>query len=448
LIHDLSESLRKILDAPKAAQDMAALYENGEPLQLPLQDFKGPLDKFSTALEKVASIYPQGDQSNRLRALVDELRSGREPQADDMARQKIADFKDACGELESLFCAPDLAPPARQGRVLSFAAFIISFWELRKASISLQRLSDIKPETNNTVSLFLYDIKENMELRNNEPVVRRDNGQVQIARAPLRLACSYLITAWTAGDQEYSLLLEHQLLSQALQLLSRHHFLPRYFLQGSLQAQEPLPPLATLQAESLKHASEFWTAAQQKLRPALNVLATISMQPFEAQTASPISRPPKIDFGPPPPSLEGRILRDSQPLARALVSLVEADETTATDFKGRFSFKAAPTSNAYTLRVQVADSSGSVVERVAISTSEKRDKDPTTPSLQIQVTDDQGRPLADAVVTVAELGPGKPLDSEGKAGFFRVLPRTYALRVESQTIVLETSVIVPKARTS
>jgi hypothetical protein len=271
---------------------------------------------------------------------------------------------------------------------------------------------------------------------------------VSIARAPLRLACSYLITAWTAGDQEYSLLLEHQLLSQTLQLLSRHHFLPRYFLQGSLQAQEPLPPLATLQAESLKNASEFWTAAQQKLRPALNVLATISMQPFEAQAEQIVTRPPEIDFHlPPPPNIEGRIFRDGQPLARALVSLVEADETTATDFKGRYRFNAAQTARAYTLRVRVSDASGFAVETVTITTSEKRDKDSTTPYLHIQVTDDKGGPVADGVVTVAELGTSKPVDTEGKAEFFRVPPRTYALKIESQNIVLETNVIVPKART-
>jgi protocatechuate 3,4-dioxygenase beta subunit len=334
----------------------------------------------------------------------------------------------------------------RQARVLSFASFMVSFWELRKATISLQRLSDIKPETNNTVSLFLYDIKENMELRNNEPQVRRGNGQVSIVRAPLRLACSYLITAWTGGDQEYSLLLEHQLLSQALQLLSRHHFLPRYFLQGSLQAQEPLPPLATLQAESLKNASEFWTAAQQKLRPALNVLATISMQPFEAQAEQIVTQPPEIDFTLPPPGIEGRILRDGQPLARALVSLVEADETTATDFKGRYRFKAAQTSKAYTLRVRVNDASGFRVSNVAISTRAKRDKDSTTPYLQVRVTDDQGNPVAGAVVTVAELGPGNPVDAAGQAEFFRVPPRTYTLRIESQNVMLETNVIVPKAR--
>jgi hypothetical protein len=449
MIHDLSESLRKIMDAPKEASDMAALYENGEPSKMSLQDAKTPLENFGTALDKVASLYPQSDQSNKLRALIDDLGNGREPQAaDGLARQKIDDFKQACVALEAVFSAPDAPPPIRKERVLRFAAFMIAFWELRKATISLQRLSDIKPETNNTVSLFLYDIKENMELRNNEPQVRRGNGQVSIVRAPLRLACSYLITAWTAGDQEYSLLLEHQLLSQALQLLSRHHFLPRYFLQGSLQAQEPLPPLATLQAESLKNASEFWTAAQQKLRPALNVLATISMQPFEAQAERLVTKPPEIDFSlPPPPNIEGRILRDGQPLARALVSLVEADETTATDFKGRYSFKAAQTSKAYTLRIRVSDASGFVVETVQISTREKRDKDSTTPYLQVRLVNDKGGPVTDGVVTAVELGPGKPVDAAGMAEFFRVPPRTYALRIESQNIVLETNVIVPKART-
>ncbi|HZT35922.1 MAG TPA: hypothetical protein VFA15_08375, partial [Nitrososphaera sp.] len=166
MIHDLSASLRKILEAPKEAKDMAVLYENSEPLRLPLGDFKTALENFVpdlVALDPGAPQETQGSQSSRLLSIIDVLRSGGKPPTDPT---KIDKFEKTCTELEPLFSAPDAEPPDRRERVLSFAAFIVSFWELRKATISLQRLSDIKPETDNTVSLFLYDIKENMQLRN------------------------------------------------------------------------------------------------------------------------------------------------------------------------------------------------------------------------------------------------------------------------------------------
>ena len=44
-----------------------------------------------------------------------------------------------------------------------------------------------------------------MELRSNEPTLRRLNGQVEIQRPPLRVACSYLITAWPIGGTDLAL---------------------------------------------------------------------------------------------------------------------------------------------------------------------------------------------------------------------------------------------------
>ena len=66
-----------------------------------------------------------------------------------------------------------------------------------------------------TVNLFLYDIRESLELRNNEPVIERKNGQVTTKRR-LRVACSYLVTAWSEKTGDTGLLLEQKLLGQVL----------------------------------------------------------------------------------------------------------------------------------------------------------------------------------------------------------------------------------------
>src|SRR5713226_8910040 len=75
---------------------------------------------------------------------------------------------------------------------------------------------DFKPKAGGSICLFLYDIRENRELRSNEPLRVNLNGQPAIARPPTRVVCSYLITAWPAeavGGDDLNLL-EQQLLSE------------------------------------------------------------------------------------------------------------------------------------------------------------------------------------------------------------------------------------------
>lgn len=46
------------------------------------------------------------------------------------------------------------------------------------------------------IDLFLYDLRENLELRSNEWIVERhSNGMAFKKRPPVRVECSYLITA-------------------------------------------------------------------------------------------------------------------------------------------------------------------------------------------------------------------------------------------------------------
>ena len=69
---------------------------------------------------------------------------------------------------------------------------------LGEALISFERPAEnFKPKDQPTVNLFLYDIRENTTLRSNELSIERANGTVTMHRAPLRVACSYLVTAWS-----------------------------------------------------------------------------------------------------------------------------------------------------------------------------------------------------------------------------------------------------------
>ena len=214
---------------------------------------------------------------------------------------------------------------------------------------------DFKPKAQGSVCLFLYDIRENRELRSNEPLRVNRNGQSRIGPPPTRVVCSYLITAWPAeavGGDDLSLL-EHQLLSEVLQLLSRYPTIPTSALQGKLaKPEQPLPlPMITAQAEGLNNISEFWTAIGSNLRPSLNVKATISMQAFEPEAEA-------------KPVVE-RILREDRlarevkgqlndeknaPIPGARIVIAELDLNTTSDGNGQYAFDAIPIGK-YNLRV-------------------------------------------------------------------------------------------------
>jgi Pvc16 N-terminal domain len=149
---------------------------------------------------------------------------------------------------------------------------------LKSAQIVFDRPADPFTPQQATVDLFLYDIREDVELRNNEPLVERTNGQVITHPPPLRVACSYLVTAWPGGETgDAAVLLEQRLLSQTLQVLAGQPTIDAKLLQGSLKGQEPPLPLVTALVDPQKNLSEFWTALGNKLRPSLTVKVTISI---------------------------------------------------------------------------------------------------------------------------------------------------------------------------
>jgi len=137
------------------------------------------------------------------------------------------------------------------------------------------------------INMFLYDVRENRELRSKEWLVERQgNGMISKIQAPVRVDCSYLITAW-AGDIDS----EHQLLGDVMTALLRHPTVPAAALQGSLQNQAPPLPTTTLQPGRLQSLAEFWQALGGKPKAALNFTVIISVQPHDPFTVG----PPVID---------------------------------------------------------------------------------------------------------------------------------------------------------
>jgi hypothetical protein len=260
--------------------------------------------------------------------------------------------------------------------MLDDPALAASFPELAAAQIVFDRPVESFSPAQTTIDLFLFDVRENMELRSNEPLHERLNGQVRIHPPPLRVLCSYLVTAWPVGGAEPSLQ-EHRLLSQVLQVLSRHPKIPASFLRGRLVGQQPPLPMMTSQADGLKQPAEFWTAIGNKLRPSLTLSVTIGMDVMAPVTAPAVitehirlgERTAPDEVAIKPATIEtffrigGRVTNAAnQPVANASVSLVGTGFATRTGDDGHFLLGMLP-GGTYTLRVQ----SGPTTENVPIT---------------------------------------------------------------------------------
>jgi hypothetical protein len=137
------------------------------------------------------------------------------------------------------------------------------------------------------IDLFLYDVRENRELRTNEWVLERNgDGAAAKKRPPVRVACSYLITAWPSDSSTTPAQDEHHLLSEVMQVLLRHPTIPEPVLQGSLAGQEPPLPAITLQPGQLQSIGEFWQALGGKPKAALNYTVTFAVEVHEPVDAS------------------------------------------------------------------------------------------------------------------------------------------------------------------
>jgi hypothetical protein len=131
------------------------------------------------------------------------------------------------------------------------------------------------------IDLFLYDIRENLELRSNEAVTEsRGNGMIVRRQAPVRVDFSYLVTAWPSHSVPDPAQQEHWMLGEVMKVLLRHRRIPENFLAGVLVGQDPLLPTTSLQPSYLQSMGEFWQALGGKPKVALNYTVTVSVEVF------------------------------------------------------------------------------------------------------------------------------------------------------------------------
>ncbi|MGL5062583.1 MAG: DUF4255 domain-containing protein [Microcoleus sp.] len=142
------------------------------------------------------------------------------------------------------------------------------------------------------IDLFLYDIRENLELRSSEwSLERTSDGRGIRKRPPARVDCSYLITAWPSAqsDHKKEMQTEHMLLSQVMKVLLRYSKLPAEVLEGSLKDREPPIRSVSLRPSSLNSLGEFWQAIGGKPKAALNYTLTIAVPVDETGELVPLT---------------------------------------------------------------------------------------------------------------------------------------------------------------
>jgi hypothetical protein len=191
-----------------------------------------------------------------------------------------------------------------------------------------------------TVNCFMYDVRENEDLREVAWDFSRDsaNGTVTRKRLPLRFNATYNVTVWARAPED-----EHTLLWRVLSALARNPVLPSDLMQGALTDQPfPIPARVGKPEQGRTNPADLWQALDNRIRPSLTYVTTLALDP-EMEFTSPITlstvtRMQELQL------IAGRVhLRGKDsPIAGAHVLLRERGAEVITGPDGVFAFQAAP----------------------------------------------------------------------------------------------------------
>jgi Pvc16 N-terminal domain len=212
------------------------------------------------------------------------------------------------------------------------------------------------------LNLFLYDVRESEYVRDRSWQRDPSGLGAAIQRSPLRLECSYAITAWTRTTTD-----EHRLLSEVLGILLAYPQIPVDLLSSGLLVGAPPVPLSTRVAHGKAAGRpDFWTAIGSPYKLSLELAVTILVPAAQRRAAGPPVQRAVVAFpGPPPATVAvqaGRVRRrDGTPAAGALVLATDAGIAAVADADGRFRLIGLP-DGAHRGEVRDVDGSASAVE--------------------------------------------------------------------------------------
>jgi hypothetical protein len=212
-----------------------------------------------------------------------------------------------------------------------------------------------------TLNLFLYDLKENVKLRPASPawrVEQRGDHTVTLRQRPVRVELRYVLTAWANEPAD-----EHRLLARAVMALFRFPELPVDVLPESLQGQPAPITVEVAQPDGLVNPSDFWSAMDNEMRPAIMCCISMALDPnkpfttplvtgrqlrfVDADTGR-VETPGVVLWG-----VSGKLL-GLPPLRPAQMTLVERALNIPVERDGTFILRGIPEGE-YTLEVSVVN---------------------------------------------------------------------------------------------
>jgi Pvc16 N-terminal domain len=138
------------------------------------------------------------------------------------------------------------------------------------------------------IAFFLYDVRENHDLRSAQwELDRQADGTVIRTPPAARVDCSYLITAWPSPGSPDPAQDEHRLLGEVMKVLLRHPAIPDPYLSGELAGQDPPMPAKIIAEARLHSLGEFWQAMGGKPKATLHYAVTVSVDVFEPAQVGP-----------------------------------------------------------------------------------------------------------------------------------------------------------------
>jgi len=198
-----------------------------------------------------------------------------------------------------------------------------------------------------TINCFLYDVRENLDLRATDFETMRNNGRGTSTskRVPARIDATYQITIWARAPED-----EHQLLWRTLVVLFRNPVLSENILQGALKNQLFPTPAKVIQPQQARaNPAELWQSIDNRIRPALTYTVTVPLDPDISFTDGIVFTRRTRIFGEDreTPAAEGiqisgRVYsgrNKDRGVTAAVVTLKESGASVTTDAEGRFAFR-------------------------------------------------------------------------------------------------------------
>jgi hypothetical protein len=194
-----------------------------------------------------------------------------------------------------------------------------------------------------TVNLYLYDIRENHDLRITDwDVEQNGNGTATRKKTASRVNLSYLVTVWSNNIED-----QHRLLWRVMATLFQYPTIPQELLAGNLAKQDYPVDTFTAQPDGLfNNPADFWAALDNDIKPSINYVVTVPLDLNIAFT-SPIVSTAALEVKTPGTETEKLLQltgivhaagKPAQVIPNATVISKETGHVARTDAEGKYYF--------------------------------------------------------------------------------------------------------------